>query len=347
MPRLFLSTMLLCGSILFSCAGQRKVNPDHRPVATGRYQSDVNAITGPEGISRITRSVRKVYSVATYTTWQFRREDRITAYHMQQGTYRKHAWGVITTSETVFGTGTVLTMRNSRVAVLTCAHVVTAPDTLIGYFEPEGEDPIRYVQRFSLLDRQENWVSGLSACGSFGVVAADMETDIALLGARCEGLRDTLDVFPCPAGRAMALEWGDGITVLGYPMGNLVLTRGMASPAVHRTEGEFFIDALLNKGYSGGVLLAAVQGNRGLELVGMVSSVQSTREEYLKPEPGHPRTPDWMPYTGEPFIGRSDHIHYGLNMVIPVERILSFLNVHRNDLLRSGFFPDSFFHTGP
>ncbi|HNY02977.1 MAG TPA: serine protease [Bacteroidales bacterium] len=327
-----------------SCSHSRL--PGRIPAGTsGRYEGDFTGMAA-QPVDRVVPAVKKVYCVATYSTWQFRRDDRVTAYHLQKGFYRKMAWGVITTSETISGTGTVLQQNRDRIAVLTCAHVVTSPDTLISYYEPEGDDPIRYIQRFSLREKQEIWVADLTGCGPFAAVASDPALDIALLGAHCVSAAVTVSPFPCAAGRAAALEWGTRLFILGYPMGHLVLTRGLASPS-GRKGGAFFVDALLNKGYSGGILLATRSDGKGLELVGMVTSVNSTREEYLRPQPDHPSTPDWMAYKGELFIGQSERIQYGLNTVIPVESIFNFMLDHRQDFLNEGFLPDQFFHQDP
>jgi hypothetical protein len=107
--------------------------------------------------------------------------------------------------------------------------------------------------------------------------------------------------------------------------------------------GEFTIDALLNKGYSGGIILAHRGGAPYFELVGMVKSVNSSREVYLKPVSDHERTPDWIPYKGEIFVEKSDNIQYGLNAVVPMESILEFYMKNRQTLMLNGYNLDHFF----
>jgi hypothetical protein len=341
-----LQIMLVFSLCLAAACGNKKIAATGEGITSGRYGSEFPAKNASDEIEKITRSVRKVYSVSSYISYQFKREARITAYHLYQGSWKNAVWGVITTSETVFGTATVIGLANSRVALLTCAHVVTSPDTLISYFEPGADDPSRYIQSFSIREKQENWVKELSSCGPFTVLASDISADIAILGKNCESLTDTVTPFPYPAGRAGDLGWGSFVYIFGFPLGNQVITKGIASPATKRPMGEFSIDALLNKGYSGGIILALRNGVPNFELVGMVKNVGSTREDFLKPSSDQQHTPDWLPYKGDAYIGKSDNIQYGLNAVVPFEAILGFYNRNRQELNRQGYNLDHFFLPG-
>jgi len=348
--RNFMKWFMLISSLVslftVSACDNTKTAATGNPVATGRYGSEFPSKNASDEIEKITRSVKKVYCVSSYTTCQFRREARITGYHIQKGTYKQAAWGVISTNETVFGTATIIGYSNSQVLLLTCAHIVISPDTLTSYFEPTEEDPMQYIQSFSVKDKQENWVKDISSCGPFTVLATDQPNDIAILGKKCESLTDTVIPFPFPAGSARELAWGSFVYIFGYPMGSQVVTKGIVSPAVKRPMGEFSVDALLNKGYSGGIILATRNGVPNFELVGMVKTVISNREEFLKPASDQPRTPDWLPYKGEVYVGKSENIQYGLNAVVPFESILEFYKTNRTDLMLAGYNPDHFFYPG-
>ena len=114
------------------------------------YDSEFPAGNASDALAAITRSVKKLYSVSSYTTYQYRREDKITAYNLKQGSYKQKAWGIISTNETVSGTATVIGSLKPKVALLTCAHIVTSPDTLISYFEPTAEETAHYIKRISI-----------------------------------------------------------------------------------------------------------------------------------------------------------------------------------------------------
>lgn len=328
--------------VLISCES-RKITVAANPDRPGRYGSEFPTMDATREIERITRSVKKIYSVSSYTTYKFKRASRITGYDLRKGTCKKEAWGVISTNETVFGTATVVGYSGSRVALLTCAHVVNSPDTLVAWFEPGDEDPTRYIQSLSIREKQENWVKDFASCGPFTVLVSDDAADIAILGKNCESLSDTVMPFPYRPGLAGELGWGSFVYIFGYPLGSQVITRGLASPAAKRPMGEFSVDALLNKGYSGGIILALSHGLKNFELVGMVKTVSSIRDEFLKPGPDR-HAPDWLPYKGDSYIGQSENIQYGLNAVVPFEAILSFYRTNSEELKSQGYDLDSFFH---
>ena len=342
--KIFLIIVSVIALAVLPACMKNKISSTRKGIPTGRYGTEFPAGNASDELEKITHSVKKVYSVSSYTTYQFKRGEKITGYHIHQGSYPKAAWGVISTNETVFGTATIIDLTNSRIALLTCAHVVTSPDTLISYFEPADDDPSRYVQSFSIKEKQENWVKGLSSCGPFTVLASDISSDIALLGKNCESLTDTAFPFPYIAGNAKDLGWGSFVYIYGYPLGNQVITHGLVSPAPKRPMGEFSIDALLNKGYSGGIILGLRDGVPNFELVGMVKTVNSSHEEFLKPSSDQQRTPEWLPYKGDLYVGKSENIQYGLNAVVPIESILDFYKKNRQELITNGYNLDRFFY---
>ncbi len=328
---------------MFSGCVNHNINAAKKEGPANGYSSCFPTENASVQIETVTRSVKKVYSVSSYTTYQFKRDAHITGYHLQQGNYKKASWGVVSTNETVFGSATIIGNADSRVALLTCAHIVISPDTLISYFEPTDGDPSRYIQSISIKEKQENWVKEISSCGTFRVLASDVSSDIAILGKNCESLTDTVIPFPYLTGHARNLAWGSFVYVFGYPLGSQAVTTGIVSLAPKRPMGEFSIDALLNKGYSGGIILAIRSGMSNFELTGMVKTVNSTREEFLKPSSDQQRSPDWLPYTGELFVGRSDNIQYGLNAVVPIESIIGFYKKNREELISAGYNLDNFF----
>lgn len=333
----------MVGLLIFIGCAVKRADPVRPVSGSSVYVSGSPVALADVELERISRSVKKVYSISSYRTWQFRREARITGYQVMQGKFKQAAWGVLSTNETVFGTATVMGISGTSVALLTCAHVVTSPDTVMSWFESTDDDPVSYLKSFSVKEKQEHWVRDLSSCGSFVILAADRENDIAIIGKRCEGLADTVTTFSIPAGRAKDLTWGSFVCLMGYPMGNQVVTTGMVSPARKRPMGEFSVDALLNKGCSGGIILAARRGGAGFELVGMVKNVSSVREDFLKPAPDQPRSPDWMPYEGAVYAGTREEIQYGLNAVVTIETISGFYSGNRQVLLQQGYELDSFF----
>ena len=127
-----------------------------------------------------------------------------------------------------------------------------------------------------------------------------------------------------------------------------MITRGIVSNPNSDESGTFMIDALFNKGFSGGIILAARQGSTGFELVGMVRSAYSKKEYTLRPEKEiHEYTYNKnAPYSGEIHVGTNESINYGVTYVIPVEALRAFYRRCRTELLALGYNLDPFFLAG-
>ena len=199
------------------------------------------------------------------------------------------------------------------------------------------------IKSISIKEKQENWVRDLGSCGSFTLLASDPETDIAILGKSCEVPDTPPLVFPYPYGKAEELEWGSFVYIFGYPMGNPVVTKAIVSKSVKGDSGDFTVDALLNKGYSGGIILAIRDGVPNFELVGMVKSVSSEEEYYLRPSSDDKKYYEIFPYRDDIYVGSLEQVHYGINFIVPAGKILDFYLKNREELIREGYDLDPFF----
>jgi hypothetical protein len=308
-----------------------------------RYDSDLPVGASSAEIGIISRSVKKVYCVTYYTTYQFTREAGITGYHIASGKYLQSAWAILSTSESFSGSAVVAGVSQNHIALLTCAHIVNAPDTLFSFFSPGIESPIRLIKSISIKQTQEILIKELASCGSFSILAMDPASDIALIGNRCDPIPASVTPFCFHAGKSTALQWGNSVYILGYPMGTISLSRGIVSNTGASAGDSFSIDALLNKGFSGGIILAVRKGVPDFELVGLVKSMASRREYVLRPVSDVPYYGGDLPYEGEVFASPVENIQYGINYVIPIESLADFYVKNRELILAKGYNLDEFF----
>jgi hypothetical protein len=322
---------------------QRIVAPD---MHNGRYDNEFSSGNGQAELASVTKSVRKLFCVDFYTTWQFNRSARVTQEDIVSGRYRQLALGIISTHETNSGTATVLLSNEHRLALLTCAHILNSHDTIISNYAPVADDPYAYIKSISVREKQELYIKDLPECGTFTTLALDRENDLALIGKRCEGNIDSVKVFTFPPGKAQELGWGSRVYILGYPMGNLMMTRGMVSPATGKNGGTFMVDAVLNKGYSGGIILAVRDGAPNFEMAGIVKSMSTHLNYYLRPEKeiNEMNYSAFIPYSGDIYTGTDESVNYGINYVVAMETITSFYRKNRDGLVSQGYNLDSFFN---
>jgi S1-C subfamily serine protease len=243
-------------------------------------------------------------------------------------------------NESVSGTAIIIYNDGNNIGLLTCAHVVNFPDTILTRYD-NGKGPIEIL---SVKIRQKNYIRGLGTGGDVEVVAANGKSDIAFLKKTLDEPHRELNVFDFPAGKTSDLEWGSVVYVMGFPQGNLMVTRAIASKPSGSSKKRFLTDALYNRGISGSPVLAIRDGAPNFELVGMASSASARQVYYVKPGKN---MPDYInpeePYTGNLYMDQYKDVKYGVTFNITIEAILNFLNENRPLLEDSGFNPEGFF----
>jgi len=211
---------------------------------------------------------------------------------------------------------------------------------MITYYE--NTDRIRTV---SFLRRQTNYVNGIPDGSDLEVIISHKTHDLALIGREKES-NAYLPVFSYPLSEAKKLEWGSFVYLLGYPKGNKMITRGIvSSPNRNKEDHSFLVDALFNKGFSGGLILALKDGVPNFELVGIAKSVSADYDLLVTPEKNYTRNEMEMnlPYTGDLYVEERSTISYGITNTTSIESIQRFLTANRLRLEESGYEFSYFF----
>ena len=137
---------------------------------------------------------------------------------------------------------------------------------------------------------------------------------------------------------------GTKIYILGYPLNNKMITTGLVSPSQVNGKDYFFVDAIFNRGFSGGVVLAVRDGAPNFELVGMVKSGTVHRHFSLIPNSDDPDF-SYHPkkdYDGEILVEERGDIKYGVTRIMTVEKIIDFIENSKILLEDSGFVVSQF-----
>ncbi len=243
-------------------------------------------------------------------------------------------------SESVSGTATVIYFDGNRIGLLTCAHVVDFPDTVIIRYE-NGKGPIEVI---SVKIKQQNFVKDLPSGENVQVLAADQKNDIALLEKVLDDKDSNPTVLNYPIGNTRDFDWGSIVYIMGYPAGQLMITQALVSDPIKARRGKFTTDALYNRGISGGPILAIRDGVPNFELVGIASSASAKQVYYVKPGKESPEfiNPEEA-FTGDLYVDQYKDIRYGVSFNISIEEITGFLNKNRSMLTNRGFDMEQFF----
>ena len=180
----------------------------------GRYDGEFPQENSTAGLASVTRSIKKLFCVDFYTTYQFNRSERLTMNDIQSGRYKRLALGIISTHETNSATATVLLSNDHRIVLLTCAHILNSHDSIISTYAPTSDDPYGYIKSLSIREKQELYIKDLPECGTFIALSVDRENDLALIGKRCEGNIDSVKEFSFPSGKTQELGWGSRVYIL-------------------------------------------------------------------------------------------------------------------------------------
>jgi hypothetical protein len=194
-------------------------------------------------------------------------------------------------------------------------------------------------------DRQTNYIGAIPGVHNLEILCMDNDNDIALMGQVIDApVIPSVSVFNYPIGKAKELEWGAFVYLFGYPAGYRVVTKAIVSNPNRDKYGAFLTDAVFNRGFSGGIVLAVRDGVPNFELVGMMKLVPGYHRYYLTPakEGEQVDIDPNIPYKGDMYAESRTDIIYGVAPAIPAELIVDFLQTNQQHLARKGYDVQSF-----
>ncbi|MBN1301441.1 MAG: trypsin-like peptidase domain-containing protein [Melioribacteraceae bacterium] len=307
-------------------------------LSDGEYDSQFPSKEVSESIDKIGKSVTLVNCLAFYKRFSYNQKDRITYNDLKRETLLKRAKDVTSFNRSASGTATIIGLNDSGILFLTNAHIVSFEDTIITYFSNELGEKTQVIAAISIKESQTNYVA-MAGIGDVEILILDKKRDVALLGAeRNKTFSQLYSVFDYKPGDSKELKWGDFVYVLSYPMHYKMLTRGIVS--IPEDEDDFFlVDINVNRGSSGGIVLALRDGVPNFELVGMVSWVPAEKQNVLVPKSliNDSRYQIEAKYKGEMIIGEVENVKYGIAKVVSIEAVKKVLRENRDLLIQSGY----------
>jgi len=346
-PPLKLIAAALLGILSAGCVSTGTLEKVFPVLNDGKYDSEFPYRNASPQLEQISNSIKLVNSIAFYTSYVFNRQSGIRAIEIGKTGLEKNAVEKIFYDRTASGTATIIYNRLGRVVLLTCAHIIAFPDTIVSYFVNSDGSLSPYIQSISIKSRQTNYVNDLPDNGELDILLMDKTRDVALLD-RTFSVNKTvgLPVFSYPWGHSEELEWGDFVYIFGFPMNMKVVTKGIVSSPI-KDKQTFLIDAAYNKGFSGGIVLAIRDGVPNFEFVGLVKSVPAEYNYTLRPmvKENDLEYNPMIPYKGDFFVDKEQIIRPGLTKVIGIEAVKEFILEHKQTLSSQGYIFEDLFST--
>ena len=333
------SILLLVLTIIVSCFTREVSVEKSDIVQDNKYDSEYPSIPVGNEIEKIIATVKLVSSLSFYKQYYFTSEQKITLDKLERG-LKDNEKSAIIVEQPASGTATIIHSDINQVALLTCAHTISSPDTIIYYFLREDGKPSPIIESVGVKVRQSLNVIGLPRGEKITILASDSELDLAILGKRLSvNTPIAPKAFSYPIGSAKELQWGTFVYLIGFPHGKKMITNTIVSNPNPSKKNNFIINATMYKGVSGGIILALRDGVPNFELVGIANALSA--QQYIKLIPAPLLNIDTInptqPYNGEIFLDREIKIIDGITFAIPAETIKIFLDKSRKELAAKGY----------
>jgi hypothetical protein len=305
----------------------------------GKYDSEFPYKNSSAQLEKISRSIKLINSIAFYTSYVFGDGSSYKDADLKRIDFETTAKEKVYFNRTASGSATLINEDNGKVLLMTVAHIVSFPDTIITYFLESDGTPTQNVESISIKTRQSNYVPDLPAGTKLDIVLIDKNVDVALLGGYFPLTEiSRTDVFNYPWGKSAELEWGSFVYVFGFPMNYKIISKGIVSNP-GRERDIFVIDAVFNRGFSGGIVLAVRDGVPNFELVGLVKSVPSDYQYTLRPlsKQHDLEFNPYLPYQGEIYVEKEQILRMGITKVIRIEAINELIEQNKTRLADKGY----------
>ena len=336
----FILVLYISSNFFLGCTSlsYEKIYPT---LGDGKYDSEFPYKSTSNELNKISETIQRVNSTAFYKIYLFDANNNYTFNDLKNKPLDKIAVSEALADNSSAGTAVTVYSENGKVALLSCAHTVTFPDSIIAYRLDENGKATNYIESISIKEKQVIYVAGFPEGSQVEIITKDDKLDIAILGRQYTTLANVhFPVFNYPVGNAKEADWGTFVYLLGYPINYKIITKAIVSSPRRDESGSFLVDAVVNPGFSGGPVLAIRDGVPNFELIGMVQWVPEEDENMIYPENLKDRTNynPVVPYKGDLFVRKHSSIKYGIAKIIPVESIMSFLLENKSYLNEKGYY---------
>ncbi len=335
---------LLFGLIILSgisgCISQEKTVVTGGRVLDGKYDSEFPASPASKELNEIIASVKLINAMTFYRQYFFSLSDSITITALKSGAFKVKAKSTMISEKPASGSAVIIYADAKKTALLTCAHTVSEPDTVVTYYQTINGAPLPFIEKVSLKIRQQLNIIGLPRGGTVKIEAIDKKADLAILSksiAPHAGLPPI--VFRYPWGSAQELEWGTFVYLIGFPHGKKMITSSVVSSPNRNKRHEFIINSTMYQGVSGGIILALRDGIPNFELVGLANALPVKSGIKLQPEAeiNSKTVNPSQPYTGTIYLSRDISVIPGITYAISIETVKQFIETNKEQLRKKGF----------
>lgn len=340
MLRYFNIFLLLIFSLctFLGCASNVPADKQQSSKKSNSYTTSFPTRDVSEQLQDIKESVIRISSTGIYRTYAISGR-LLTNSDLKTVKIEEIATRSFTSNESTAGTAISVYSDKQNVVLLTNAHVINYPDTLISYIDKEGVPKQTFIQSVKIKKSQNNLVYDLPNVGPFEIIDFNEDSDLALLKVSKRNFPNfNAPSLPVIVGDPANLEWGSFVYIIGYPKGYPMITRGIVSDPGRGKYDDFLTDALFNPGISGGLIIATRNDFRSFEWIGMTNTASADLTKLLVPDPLKvSEYENFDIYRDSIYVETKTNLTYGITQAIPMKRIIEYLESNERELGRMGF----------
>ncbi|TNE74688.1 hypothetical protein EP331_00960 [bacterium] len=225
------------------------------------------------------------------------------------------------------GTAIPLDKNADGVLLMTCAHVVDVEDTVYSYRKGPNVLKDTYLNSVTVLQKVEYFIFESPKVHEFEIIAKAENSDLALIRSLSGATStESVKILPYKLGNSKRLQWGSHIFMFGFPINNRMISHGIVSkPEKDGTNG-FLTNAYMNKGFSGGLVVAVRGDVPNFEWVGVASAISSEYEYSIVPNKNiESYFESGQLYTDSLFLEKKLSINHGISKSVSSEEIKKFM----------------------
>jgi S1-C subfamily serine protease len=283
----------------------------------------------------IERSVLRISCSAYYDNYYYNKpKEKSTSHNLEELLIKKEA-----TTNSVAGSGIIITQNPRKNLLLTCYHLFDFQDTLKTYYSSKRGIPTKDLLSLSIKKGQMIYVSHKNGSRTVGtIIAFDKKNDIALIETDTQENLLIENPFRGSFGKKQDLKFGRQSYLLGFPKGFLSISQGLISPSPYKNR--FMIDAPFNRGFSGGAVIVVNEREKTYTYLGMANSMAYDSQLVTVPSENkvNIKFHENMPYTDEIYVKELKLVNVGLTFAVNCQVITKFLASEKERLRLKGHY---------
>jgi len=311
-----LTSAFLLGILFF----QGCYNSGSVPVITNSDNKIEFSLT--ELAAEVEKSVVQLNYLAVYKQYRFSLEDEISEADLQNKKKIKQ-FKPDYIRQPSSGTATVIASRRDELTLVSTLHIVDYPKLIIHRF-PESD----FIKTYSIMDDYTLKFSKIEE-ERVEEIARDNINDLVLY--RVKTIEHELVKTWMRFADNSLIKMGSEAFVLGYPLGNKLLTSAIITPSKYN-DSILLLDANFNHGFSGGLVFGFLDNSSHPQILGLATSTSASYLNLLVPDSDLNEI-DLLEdeYSGTVRVKKEEKLNYGVTMVVSGEVVQEFVQKSLDD----------------